>query len=234
MVFMTSRRQAEQAGIDSESGRVDRRGVGCRRFRSGDPMRSSIRIALLLVACFASGGTRAQGLAANEFRRVGSGFTCVTVTKDFESGYLPCLRIGPLYVGRGEKDIEKLVGKPWKVIRQDAATVIKVYPIASKETERPYWVITFTRGVAAAIQVTGRNPSVAYAFSSIRLGDTKEKVLQVLGEPMASAPIDQIKGTVWSYPPWPFSVELVDDVVYSIRVTLPARPTTAPPSPASR
>ncbi|MFL5059658.1 MAG: hypothetical protein ACJ8DQ_06180 [Xanthobacteraceae bacterium] len=196
-------------------------------------MRSSTRLALLLVACFASGGTRAQGLAANEFRRVGSGFTCVTVTKDFESGYLPCLRIGPLYVGQREKDIEKLVGKPWKAIRQDAATVIKVYSIASKETEKPYWVITFTRGVAATVQVTGRNPGVEYPFSSIKLGDPKEKVLQVLGEPMASAPIDQSRGTVWAYPPWPFSVELVDDLVYSIRVTSPQQTTTAPP-PASR
>ncbi|MFL4986021.1 MAG: hypothetical protein ACJ8EN_20745 [Xanthobacteraceae bacterium] len=194
-------------------------------------MRSSIRLALLLVACFASGGTGPQEPPFNQFRRAGSGFACAT--KTLGSGYLPCLRIGPLYLGQSEKDVEKLVGKPWKAIRQDAATVIKVYPIASKETEKPYWVITFTRGVAATVQVTGRNPGVEYPFSSIKLGDPKEKVLQVLGEPMASAPIDQSRGTVWAYPPWPFSVELVDDLVYSIRVTSPQQTTTAPP-PASR
>ncbi len=162
----------------------------------------------------------AADVRKNEFIRRGGALVCVTDTlkREEPTSYLPCLRIGSIHIGQSEKDVERLLGNPWKVIKKDDATTIKVFPIESDEPSKPYWVITFKAGTAEAVQLTGKNPKTAEAFSSIRLGDTKTKVLKILGEPFATEPVEGIKGIMWSYRPFPISIEIVDERVYSIRM----------------
>jgi hypothetical protein len=161
----------------------------------------------------------AADIPINEFRRKGGGLVCTTETFKPDEGYLQCLRIGPIYIGQRERDVERLLGNPWKVIKQDDSTTIKVFPIESNEESKPYWVITFKNGAAEAVQVTGKNPKVTISFSSIKLGDKKSRVLEILGKPFASETIEDIKGTLWSYRPFPISIEIVDDRVYSMRLS---------------
>lgn len=128
------------------------------------------------------------------------------------------MRIGSIQIGQLERDVERLLGNPWKVIK-DGATTIKVFPIESDEPSKPYWVITFKAGTVEAVQLTGKNPKAAASFSSIALGDAKMKVLKILGEPFATKPVEDIKGVMWSYRPFPISLEIVDERVYSIRIS---------------
>src|SRR5579863_2427552 len=151
--------------------------------------------AMLLISVILAGNALAADIRVNEFVRRGGGLACVTDTAspDGPASYLPCLRIGPIHIGQSDKEVERLLGQPWKVIKDGAAT-IKVFPIDSDEQSQPYWVITFKAGAADSVQVTGKNPKIAAAFSSIRLGDGKAAVLARLGEPMATTPVDEIKG----------------------------------------
>ncbi len=175
---------------------------------------------LLLISAMLATETLAADTRVNEFMRRDGGLVCVTDTFNANepATYLPCLRIGSIHIGQSEKDVERLLGNPWKVIR-DGATTVKVFPIESDERSKPYWVISFKAGTAESVQLTGKNPKVAGSFSSIRLGDTKTKVLEVLGEPFATKPVEDIQGILWSYRPFPISIEIVDGTVYSIRVS---------------
>lgn len=175
---------------------------------------------MLLISVVLAGNALAADIRVNEFVRRGGGLVCVTDTfsPDESASYLPCLRIGPIHIGQSEKDVERLLGNPWKVIK-DGATTVKVFPIESDEQPLPYWVITFKAGAAESVQVTGKNPKPAASFSSLRLGDTKATVLAILGEPLATKPVAEIKGIMWSYRPFPISIEILDERVYSIRVS---------------
>jgi hypothetical protein len=46
-----------------------------------------------------------------------------------------------------------------------------------------------------------------------------ERVRALLGAPYSLVPVEEIKGVMWSYRPFPFSFEFVGDQVYSIRVS---------------
>ena len=167
------------------------------------------------------GNTLAADIRVNEFTRKGGGLVCVTDTfkPDESPPYLQCLRIGPIRIGQSEKEVELLLGNPWKVIEKDASTTIKVFPMESVEPSKPYWVITFTTHMVDSVQITGKNPKTVNTFSSIRLGDYKARVLEILGEPFATKPVEAVRGVLWSYRPFPISIEIVDDRVYSIRVS---------------
>ncbi len=178
-----------------------------------------MRYLIMLASLVLANTVFAADIAVNEFRRAGAGLVCVTETAKHDEGYLQCLRIGQIHIGQREKDVERLLGSPWKVIKQDDTTTIKVFPIESNEEMKPYWVITFKKGAVEAIQATGKNPKTATSFSSIKLGDKKARVLEILGKPNASKSVEAIKGAMWSYQPFPISIELVDDRVYSIRVS---------------
>src|SRR5262245_35555674 len=103
------------------------------------------RVTYLLAAGIATAAP-AQDFPIDQFFRHGPTFACV-VPKEFVADY-PCRRIGPLRVGQTEAEVEKIVGKPWKVINQDAKTTQKVYPIESQERPLPYWVVAFVSGRA--------------------------------------------------------------------------------------
>lgn len=135
----------------------------------------------------------AADIAVNEFRRAGAGLVCVTESAKHDEGYLQCLRIGPIYIGQREKDVERLLGNPWKVIKQDDSTTIKVFPIESNEELKPYWVITFKKGAVEAVQATGKNPKAATSFSSIKLGDKKARCSKSWASPMLQNPSRLLK-----------------------------------------
>jgi len=159
--------------------------------------------------------------ADGEYRRAGAGLACISSEKPVvgaPSG-VPCLRIGPMRLGLSMAEVAKRLGQPERELKQGAA-IVRVYRIQSDAAEVPYWVVTFTQGQVTAIQLTGREAG-SLAFSSIRLGDPAGRVRELLGDPPATDEIQEIGGTRWSYRPHPFSLELVDGRVYSIRVHRP-------------
>ena len=56
------------------------------------------------------------------------------------------------------------------------------------------------------------------SFSTVSPGDPIAKVDKAFGPRFSERPVPEIGGTLRDYAPFPFTIEYVDGVVYSIRV----------------
>ncbi|WP_249129196.1 MULTISPECIES: hypothetical protein [Bradyrhizobium] len=72
-----------------------------------------------------------------------------------------------------------------------------------------------------ALQISGPAPVAAYGFNQINLGDSTEKLLAQLGSPFHVGQSGLEKTELWTYGPWPFSFEVGEDRVTSIRISDP-------------
>lgn len=179
---------------------------------------------IVLVAAAALTARTAAALdpAPYEFRRVGPTLTCTTPELPQDaSGMHDCLRMGPLQVGMSLFEVSRELGKPYRVVEQDGAT-FRVYVISVNAPEGhplPYWVVGFRDGVVSSLQMTGEKGDRRLAFSSIRLGDSKTHVLQILGEPFLRQDVTDVGAEFWGYSPFPISLEIKEGRVYSIRIS---------------
>src|SRR2546426_8237496 len=156
-----------------------------------------------------------------EFRRDSKGLGCRLST--FEVTYRSCLKIGPFTIGDDLTTVERQVGKPAKVIPQPNGVEARLYPIETSRSAEglkllSYWVIGYQNAKTTSIQLTGQPTKEGFTFSSIRLGDPVEKVLRLLGEPTSKSPVSGFNAISWNYAPFPFSLEMKDGSVFSIRV----------------
>ena len=130
-----------------------------------------------------------------------------------------CLRIGALAIGNKAAVLAAL-GKSGRVVQGPKETTSLVY-FFGKTAGAPYLVASIWRETLVALQVTGHEPANAYEFNGIKLGDTTEFVIKHLGKPMATGPSSEANTELWSYQPWPFSLEITDGRVTSMRVADP-------------
>lgn len=177
--------------------------------------------AVILSLAAACAGGSGKDIRPNEFHRAGAGLVCITLNEGpIVPGYLDCLRVGPVKIGDTAASIKRRFGKPYKVIPRRGATEL-VYPIPSKDNLLPYWVFTVKNRKVSAIQITGRLEPIGYAFSSLRLGDPEDKVRRILGPPTATEAINGVGAILWSYRPFPISMEIKDGRVYSMKIRQP-------------
>lgn len=178
--------------------------------------------AWLAVAALTMSAVRAAGEPAPyEFRRAGAGLACILPDgPDEPAGMRGCLRVGPLRIGMSLFDVSRELGTPDRVVERDGVT-LRVYaiPLRLREGESlPYWVVGFRDGTVTSIQLTGEQDGVDVAFSSIRLGDPKVRVVEILGEPHMTRDVDDVDAEFWGYAPFPISFEIKNGRVYSIRI----------------
>ena len=146
----------------------------------------------------------------NTFRFLGNALVCKF---DNKSAY-PCHRIGKMRVG----DNFKPKTLAYKTIEQNDGSTSSVYPIIKDEKYEAYWVITHKNEIIKAVQLTGNYPHDDLTFSTIALGDSADKVRKILGPRYVVRPVPSINGVMWDYYPFAITIELIDDLVYSIRV----------------
>lgn len=163
--------------------------------------------------------------AANEFRASGGALVCVTEAAPQDSQTPPygdCLRIGPVRIGETLRDVAMRFGKAGKEVHQGPVT-LRVWPVrmdVPAGTSLPYWVIGFDEDRrVVSIQLTGDKRVDEYAFSSLRLGDPESRVRRILGEPAEKQTIPAVDAVMWSWRPYPVSLEIRDGRVYSMRVS---------------
>ena len=161
----------------------------------------------------------------NEFRDAGAGLACIAEAAPAEGQtppYLDCLRIGPVRIGETLRDVAMRFGKAGKEVRQGPVT-LRVWPVrldVPAGTSLPYWVIGFDEDRrVVSIQLTGDKRVDEYTFSSLRLGDPDSRVRRILGEPAETQPVSAIGAEMWSWRPFPISLEIKDGRVYSMRVS---------------
>jgi hypothetical protein len=131
-----------------------------------------------------------------------------------------CQRMGALGVGISEASLKAVLGEPHRKLPQPNNATAYVY-FLGKPSELPYLAVTVKANRIVALQISGPVPVAAYSFNQINLGDATAKLLAQLGSPFHVGPSGLEKTDLWSYGPWPFSFEVREDRVTSIRISDP-------------
>ena len=196
-------------------------------------------IYLLLAAAFLHHGAHAQDAdaaqlrkameqtPANTFRYIGNDLVCKQDTP--AQNYLACLSIGPLRVGDSYRPMRDLNPKPWKEVALENGVSAAAFLIIATAELNAYWVIGHRDDKIVSVQLTGNYSHPDLAFATIRLNDSEEKVLAMLGPRAQIWVVREIGGLLWDYYPFPISIEFLQGRVYSMRVTAPDL--TAKPAP---
>lgn len=181
-----------------------------------------------------------------EFRKdsVSGSIACtLTVTEALTGSYDSCLKLGALLLGieftglQGKLSDDKRIPTPFilnpRIVNVSPSGMrTLLMPItAVQESGRvvglqSYLVVVLaSSGHVSSLQITGHPSEIAdnLAFSSIKLGSPKQHVIDVLGLPSSVTDVPKVKGVLWDYAPFPFSVELVGGIVYSVRINSPTQ-----------
>jgi hypothetical protein len=185
-----------------------------------------------------------------EFRRSFSpgigGISCTQISKPgapppTDLTYAHCLRMGPLKLGMELYQLqialsnlktipEPNIVNPRIVDRSPSGITTALFPITTMPSGdglrmQSYLVAVIDKaGVVQVLQLTGK-PSEASAsmpFSSLLLGTPRKRVLELLGNPSSISDVPQVQGKLWSYAPFPFTVEMVNGTVHSMRIHAPS------------
>jgi hypothetical protein len=189
---------------------LDRRLAGCR----------AAIFALLLVAMQAE--AQDTGKAAThphgEFQRAGAGFACIVDAAAAGANYVPsesdCLWMGSLGIGDPAAMVAARFGAPFKTLPQPGGAVARVFVL----DDRTYFVATIAGERVVALQITGPGPHPEWVFDGVGLGMSTDQLVAKLGRPMAVEALADTGGELWSYLPFPFSIELTGGKVTSIRI----------------
>jgi hypothetical protein len=165
-----------------------------------------------------------------EWRRAGVGFACVsepnkrldTIKRDVLAQILAyaCLHMGPFMIGQNAQALRAALGAPHKTVPASNGQTGLVYFLGERD-HYPYLVATVANDRIAALQVTGPSAAKGYGFNHVDLGATIATLVQYFGQPNHVEPSEEKDTELWVYGPWPFSFEVRDDHVTSIRINEP-------------
>lgn len=153
---------------------------------------------------------------ANTFRAVGDQLICKQERP--AADYRACLRIGPIRVGESYPSLRERYPKPWKEYFLEGGGSAAVFQIIATRDVAAYWIIGHRDGKIVSVQLTGNYSHPDFSFATIRLNDTEEKVIAVLGRSRSIRPVTDIGGILWDYRPIPVSLEFVQGRVHSMKV----------------
>jgi hypothetical protein len=160
------------------------------------------------------------------WQRAGQAFVCRVDTgkrltpPDPDILSFACQRMGALGVGISEAAAKAALGEPPRKQEQPNNATADVY-FLGKLDQLPILAVTVRANRVVALQISGEAPLAAYSFNQINLGDNTEKLLTQFGSPYHVGPSGLEKTELWTYGPWPFSFEVRDDRVTSIRISDP-------------
>jgi len=156
-------------------------------------------------------------LRKNEFLLLGNAIAFIsdTISDYVEDG----LQIGQLNLKESFNSASiKLGNKIYKSLDGINGTKNHIFLLDTIGENINYLVISERNDSLLGIQLTGFFTELDYSFSSIKLGDYYNYVEQKLGMGSRQDEVKEINGYRWSYEPFPFSIEFVNDRVYSIRI----------------
>jgi hypothetical protein len=112
----------------------------------------------------------------------------------------------------------KALGPPHRTLAQPKGAKASIYFLV-KADHYPYLVATVSKNRIVALQVTGPVAAKDYGFNHIDLGVTTDTLVQVFGQPNHLEPSEEKDTELWAYRPWPFSFEVRNGHVSSIRIS---------------
>jgi len=160
-----------------------------------------------------------------EWSRAGAGFACrVGPTPRLPPEAIKpemltraCLHMGPLVVGDEVKALSAIAPTPHRTLPQTNGTTALLYFLEGAD-RYPYLVATVQGDRVVALQVTGPAPAKGYTFNHIDLGADTDTLIRYFGSPTRLAPSGAKDTDLWVYGPWPFTFEVKDGHVVSIRI----------------
>ncbi|MCS3494976.1 hypothetical protein M2189_006064 [Bradyrhizobium japonicum] len=161
-----------------------------------------------------------------QWLRVGQTFACKVeagkriTPPDPDALSFACQRMGALGVGISEASLKAALGEPHRKLPPANNATNYVY-FLGKPDQLPYLAATVKANRVVALQVSGPAPVAAYGFNQVNLGDSIEKLIARFGGPFHVGPSGLEKTELWTYEPWPFSFEVRQDRVTSIRISDP-------------
>jgi hypothetical protein len=183
----------------------------------------------------AAGPSRAQpeprvGEFRGEWQRAGAGFGCrvaagrkLSVEEVKSKAFaVACQHIGPFIIGGDAQTLVTALGTPNRMQQRPKGATAMVYFLGGPGIA-PYLVATVAQSSIVALQVTGPAPAAGkdFSFNHVDLGDGTDTLVKYFGAAKHMSP-SEIKDTdVWTYGPFPFSFEVKDSRVTSIRITDP-------------
>jgi hypothetical protein len=154
-----------------------------------------------------------------EFRFNNGSITLLTKGMENVPESLRGLHIGQIQIGDSINTVERDIGDPFDIQVDDKGRENRIYQLRTSYPDYPpYIVLTQVDGIIKAAQLTGFQTDEPYSFSSIKLGQSQRYVKKVLGPPTSIREMEEIGADLWSYKPYPFDLEIVKKVVFSIRV----------------
>lgn len=169
-----------------------------------------------------------KAAAPAEFFRAGGGFWCSIPAghRPRGAGMEPCLALGPLSIGMARAEAEGVLGRPL-ARTEEARGIVFIYALAWSGQPRDsdlqtYAALRFDRADRVEmLQISGKPMQKRWAFSSLALGDPEGRLLAKLGRPFRTEPVAFNGAQLWSYGVWPFTFEVKDGRVISIRLRQP-------------
>lgn len=172
------------------------------------------------------GGKTPDPELRGQWLRVGQTFACKVeagkrvAAPDPDILSFACQRMGALGVGISEASLKAVLGEPHRKLPPANNATNYVY-FLGKADQFPYLAATVRANRVDALQISGPAPVAAFSFNQINLGDGTEKLLAQLGSPFHVGPSGLEKTELWTYGPWPFSFEVRENRVTSIRISDP-------------
>jgi hypothetical protein len=163
-----------------------------------------------------------------EWLRAGPGFACKVPAGEKLPPELitpeilgrACLYIGPFVIGDDAQALIAALGAPHRTLPQPNGAKASIY-FLEQAGQYPYLVATVSKNRIVALQVTGPVAAKGYTFNHIDLGATTDTLAQYFGRPNHLEPSSEQDTELWAYRPWPFSFEIKDGHVTSIRIADP-------------
>jgi hypothetical protein len=176
----------------------------------------------------AGGSVSDPGDLRGEWHRVGPGFACQVVSKQRlapeaikpETLARACQHMGSLAIGGDASALKAIATAPHDTQPQAKGATAQVY-FLDGPGRYPYLVATVLRDRIVALQVTGTAGSKGFSFNHVDLGASAETLTQYFGPAGNIRPSGIPDTYLWTYSPWPFSFEVKDGQVTSIRIVDP-------------
>ena len=168
-----------------------------------------------------------------EFRRTGNEFDCrLILSERFSPGdYVnittdqPCLFFGPvdaaIAIGSLAKPLLTSLGPPIAT-QPDAGGSTSHFFRFGEGKDPPFFVVSVMQERIAALQVSGPANTTGLdnlSFAGIHIGSSEEQLLKRFGAPLRKPKGGLPNSEMWSYLPWPFSFEVADGKVISVRIS---------------
>jgi hypothetical protein len=131
-----------------------------------------------------------------------------------------CQHIGPFVIGEEAKAVKAALGEPHRTLPGPDGRTQWIYFLGQRE-HYPYLVVTLQNKRIVVLQVTGSSAAQGYGFNHIDLGATSDALVAIFGQPNHVEPSELKDTELWAYGVWPFSFEVKDGHVTSIRISEP-------------